>query len=508
MTAIATTTTTVEQPDTTPGAAIEPLHRFVVAIAAVKVAFFIAIAGVWGIHRDEFYYLAGGRRLDWGYVDHPPITPLLYRIGETLFGSSQVGLHTMPALLAGVLVIVGALLARELGGGRTAQVISAMGVAVAPMFLTTSHFLSTVTVDILLWSIGLLLFARLLRTRDERLWLAIGTVAAIGLLNKNTMVFWGIGIVAGLLLTKDRSLLRSRWLVAGGCIAAVAMVPYLLWEVHYHWPTIEFLRSLQTHTDDISNPILYFPYQLVLLGPILTIVWMPGLIWLLRSDRGRAFRPLGVGYLVLLLLLFVLRGKAYYVASWYPALLAAGSVRLESMGRRSLRTYASVLVIAGITAAPFALPLVPSDSSAARFIADSNGELGEMVGWDDMAQQVADVAHSLPADERTQLTILTENYSEAGAIEYWRSSLDVPQPIARQNSYWLWGFGPAHENGTVVAVGFRREELTPFFADVQLAANVTNTAGIHNNEFGAEIVICRGQRVPWAEIWPQIKQFN
>ena len=123
-----------EQPPTA------PLPRIVIAVAAAKTAFFIATSGMWGIHRDEFYYLAGGRRLDWGYVDHPPITPLLYRIGEIVFGSSQVGLHTMPALLAGVLVVVAALLARELGGGRTAQIIAAMGVAVAPMFLTTSHF--------------------------------------------------------------------------------------------------------------------------------------------------------------------------------------------------------------------------------------------------------------------------------------------------------------------------------------------------------------------------------
>jgi hypothetical protein len=399
-------------------------------------------------------------------------------------------------------------LARELGGGRRAQIIAAMGVAVAPMFLTTSHFTSTVTVDILAWSIGLLVLARLLRTRDERLWIALGVIAGIGLLNKNTMLFWGIGIAGGLLFTKDRSLLRSRWLLGGLLIAALAMVPYLMWQAEFDWPTIEFLRSLQSHTDDISNPVLYVPFQLVLLGPLLTIIWIPGLLWLLRSEEARPFRAIGAGYLVVLVLLFVLRGKAYYVASWYPALFAAGSVRLEAVGRRSVRTYALLLVVAGLTAAPFALPLVPSDSSAARFITGQNDELGEMVGWDDMAQQVADVAHSLPVDEQAKLTILTENYSEAGAIEYWRASLGLPQPIARQNSYWLWGYGPAHENGTVVAVGFRREELTPYFDDIQLARTVTNGAGIHNKEYGAEIVVCHGQRLPWSEIWPRIKQFN
>jgi hypothetical protein len=487
---------------------IARVDRAVFVIAGAKTAFFLAIAGMWGIHRDEFYYLAGGRRLDWGYVDHPPVTPLLYRIGDILFGSSQVGLHIIPALLAGVLVIVAALLARELGGGRVAQILSALGVAVAPMFLTTSHFTSTVTVDILLWSIGLLLLTRLLRTRDERLWLAIGVVAAVGLLNKNTMLFWGIGVAGGLLATNDRSLLRSRWLIGGTLIAVVPMLPYLAWQAHYDWPTIEFLRSLQSHTDDISNPILYFPYQLVLLGPLLSLVWVPGLLWLLRSDEARRFRAIGIGYLVVLVLLFFLRGKAYYVGSWYPALFAAGSVRLERIGRRSLRTYVLYLVIAGLTAAPFALPLVPSESSAASFIAGQNTELGEMLGWDDMAQQVADVAHALPADEQARLTILTQNYSEAGAIELWRGSLGLPQPISGQNSYWLWGYGPAHENGTVVSVGLRRDELEPFFSDVEPAGTITNREGIHNKEYGNPIFVCRGQRVSWADIWPRIKNFG
>ena len=500
-------TVTIERPEVA-AATTAPLARAVFLIAGIKTAFFLSIAGVWGIHRDEFYYLAGGRRLDWGYVDHPPVTPLLYRVGDVLFGSSQVGLHVMPAILAGILVVVAALLARELGGGRESQIIAALGVTVAPMFLTTSHFTSTVTVDILLWSIGLLLVTRLLRTRDERLWPAIGVVAAIGLLNKNTMLFWGIGVAGGLLATKDRALLRSRWLVGGLAVAGVAMVPYLLWQVEYDWPTIEFLRSLQSHTDDISNPILYFPYQLVLLGPLLSLIWVPGLVWLLRSEEARRFRAVGIGYLVVLLLLFVLRGKAYYVGSWYPALFAAGSVRLEWVGRRSLRTYVIVLAIAGATSAPFALPLVPSDSAAARFIAGQNTELAEMIGWDDMAQQVADVVHGLPAQEQADVTILTQNYSEAGALELWRSELDVPQPIAVQNSYWLWGYGPARQDGTVVAVGFEREELAPFFDDIQLAGNVTNAVGIDNKETGNEIVICRGQRLPWAELWPKLKVFS
>ena len=503
-----TATAAIERPTSATTLGLPPLARAVLLIAAAKTAFFLAIANVWGIHRDEFYYLAGGRRLDWGYVDHPPVTPLLYRIADIVFGSSQVGLHTIPAVFAGALVVTGALLARELGGGRKAQVIAALGIAIAPFFVGTSHFLSTVSVDILMWSIGLLLVARLLRTHDTRLWIAIGVVGGVGLLNKNTMVFWAIGVVGGILVTHDRQLLRSRWLVAGALIAGVMQVPYLAWQIQHDWPTLEFLRSLQSHTDDISNPLLYFPFQFVLLGPVLVAVWLPGLLWLLRSPDARRFRSLGTGFLVVLVLIFVLRGKAYYPASWYPALFAAGAVRIEAREGWSLRAWTLLIALTTLPAMFFAIPLVPSDSAFAKTAVGADVELGELLGWDDMARQVAGVAHSLPADERTELTILTENYSEAGAIEYWRSSLDVPQPIARQNSYWLWGFGPAHENGTVIAVGFARSELTPFFSDIQLAGKVTNDEGIHNKEFGAEIVICRGQKVPWSEIWPKLKQFN
>lgn len=501
-------TAVVDHPTSIAPTQLAPLSRAVYVIAGIKTAFFLAIAGVWGIHRDEFYYLAAGRRLDWGYVDHPILTPLLYRIDVTLFGDSQYGLHVLPALIAGVTVIVAVFLARELGGGRFAQVLTALSVAVAPFFVGTGHFLSTVSVDILMWSIGMLLLARLLRTRDQRLWLAIGLVGGIGLLNKNTMAFWAIGVVGGLLLARDWAMLRSRWFFAGIGLSIAMQVPYLLWQTHHDWPTIEFLRSLQSHDDLVSNPLAYFPLQVLLLGPALAWVWIPGVRWLLREEKTRPYRALAFGYLVVLVLLFVLRGKAYYVASWYPALFAAGAVRLESVSRWSLRKWCTVILATGLPAVFFAVPVVPSSSSLAEVAVSQDVELGEMLGWHDMAQQVADVAHSLPIDEQTRLTILTENYSEAGAIEFWRSSLHVPQPISRQNSYWIWGYGAAPDDGTVIAVGFARSELEPFFTDIELAGNVTNDEAIHNKEFGAEIVICRGQRVPWSQMWPLIKQFN
>ncbi len=92
------------------------MNRSVWIIAAATMVFHLATATIYGYHRDEFYYLASGRRLAWGYVDHPPITPLLYRAADRIFGHSELGLRVTPALFHGLVVVLVALLARELGG--------------------------------------------------------------------------------------------------------------------------------------------------------------------------------------------------------------------------------------------------------------------------------------------------------------------------------------------------------------------------------------------------------
>src|SRR3954447_21231494 len=142
--------------------ALTPLSNWTWAIAGAVVVFHLATANIYGYHRDEPYYLASGRRLAWGYVDHPPLTPFLYRVSDTLFGSSQFGLRVLPAFLHGGIVLLTALLARELGADIRGQVVAALAAAVAPMLLTTGHFLGTVTPEIAAWLGITLVVVRLL----------------------------------------------------------------------------------------------------------------------------------------------------------------------------------------------------------------------------------------------------------------------------------------------------------------------------------------------------------
>ena len=477
----------------------------VAVIALVKIAFHLGTANIYGLHRDEFYYLAGGRRLAWGYVDHPPGTPFLYRVGETVFGDSQLGLHVMPALVGALLAVLAALVARELGGGRRAQAFTAFAVAASPMSLITSHFLSTVSVEIVAWTAATWLVIRLLRTGDVRLWVAIGAVVGLGLLDKHSVLFWVAGMSAGFLLTPARRLLRTPWLVAGVVVAGVIVAPHVAWQIDHGWPTLEFLRHLRQRTSSAENLIEFLPQQLGIIGVVSCVVWIPGVRWLF-SGRNR-WRPVAIAWIGVLVLVLLARGKPYYVGPIYPALLAAGAVVVESRWTvQGLRRFAALVLVTEALWAPMFIPLLPASALETVPLDKVNKDLGGMLGWHRVATTVASVYHSLPADEQAGAIVFTSDYSEAGAVEYWRGSLGLPQPISGHNNYWYWGYGDGHV-GTTVFVGYPESFVRRFFTDVRVGAVLKGPA-LDDQEVGVRIWVCRGQRRPWAAIWPELKHFE
>ena len=55
-------------------------------VATVAAVVHLAVATRYGWHRDEFYYVICGRHPAWGYVDQPPLTPLLGAFAAALPG--------------------------------------------------------------------------------------------------------------------------------------------------------------------------------------------------------------------------------------------------------------------------------------------------------------------------------------------------------------------------------------------------------------------------------------
>jgi hypothetical protein len=481
------------------------------AVAAVLVAVELACAGRYGYHRDELYFLEASRHLAWGYVDQPPLTPALAALARTAFGDSLLGLRLLPALAVGALTVVGGLLAREFGGGRAAQLLAAACVAGPSVVIAVGHLHSTTTYDLLCSAVVLLLLARLLRTRDVRLWPLVGLAVGVGLENKPSMAqLAGVGLVALLADREGRRLLATPWLLAGAAVALALWAPYLAWQAGHGWPQLDIFADLRQEDGGLGAGLAFLPLQPVMTNPLLTPVWVAGLWWLLRDRQGRPWRPVAVAYLLLVAFYVVVGGKPYYAAGFYPALFAAGAVwlaRRREPGGLPLRRLLPAVAVAAALPLPLLLPVLPV--STINTVSAVNEDAGETYGWPTYAAQVLAVRGSLPAGEQAKVVAVTGNYGEAGALERYGGAWGRQAVFSGHNSYWFWG--PPHGDGSVViVVGYAqaRDLLDERFASVTLAGRLDNRHGVDNEEQGQPVWICRGLRGTWPDTWTAWRHYD
>jgi hypothetical protein len=479
------------------------------ALGLAKLALHLATDGIYGFHRDELYYLASGRHLALGYVDYPPLTPLLARLGLTLFGPSAGGLRLLSALAGAVVVVLAGLVARELGGGRFAQLLAAGAALASPLLLGSNWLFQTVTFDQLAWTVAILLTARLVRTGEPRWWLAVGLALGIGLETKYTILALGAGLLAGVLATRLRRHLRTPWPWLGALIALLIAAPNLAWQVAHGWPSLGFILSHhQDQAADFSPPV-FLALQLPLAGPLALPLWLAGWYRLLRQ---RDMRPLGVAAAVAFGI-FLVVGKDYYAGPLYPLLLAAGAVSLEALGgpgRGAVRLRAAAVAavaLNGLLLLPLALPLVPVSQLHRSHLDTARKDYADTVGWPELTDQVAAVYGALPPEQRRHATVLAANYGEAGAIDLYGPARGLPPAICPQLTYALWK--PAHvEDATVVLVGYTPEFAARYFADVEPAAAITPPDGVRTEERGLPILVAHRPRVPLDQAWPELRRLS
>ena len=488
----------------------------IAALAVAKLTLHLVTNGLYGYHRDELYYLASGNHPAFGYVDFPPFTPLVAGLDALIFGNSPWMLRLVPSLVGASLVVLAALIACELGGGRGAQILAAVSTATSLLLLGSNWLFQTVTFDQLWWIASLYVMARLLRTGDARLWLVIGGLLGLGLETKLTIIALGVGMAAALLLTTPRPQLRTRWPWLGFVVAVALWSPNLVWEHLNGWPTLEFLSghgqvigatgSMSLNFDS-GGMLAFVAFQPVLIGIVTLPLWLMGWYFLLRHPR---HRPLGVAALVAFLV-YLPVGKAYYPGPLIPVLLAAGCVQLEATAagrgwRHALRIAAIAMVVQAMVALPLLLPVVPQSSLARFGLDEARKDYADTVGWPQLVGQVAEVYDQLSPEERQTTAIVAGNYGEAGAIDLYGPALGLPAALSPQLTFWYWK--PAHVNAqTVVAVGVDESDARPLFAEVSRVASVQAVDGVRSEEVGRPILLCRGPLVPLDDIWPQARRF-
>jgi len=497
-----------------PAAGSRPPWAGIALIAAAAFAVEMAVSARYGYVRDELYFLAAGHHLAFGYVDQPPLTPLLARISAAATGNTLVGFRVLPALALAALVVATAVMSRLLGAGRTGQLLAALGAATCAEYLGAMHELTTTTPDFVCWAVTLVLVIRLLASRDPRWWVAIGAAVGVGSEAKWNIGFLVAALAAGFLATEARSLLRSRYLLLGGLIAAALAAPDLIWQAMHGWPSLDVFRALQTAAG--HNRAVYWPAQILFTGPLLTPVWAAGAVWSLRSAAARRFRPVAIACVTVIAAQFVLGGKPYYSGAAFTFLLAAGSIPLEHWAaarRPAARRITPALlagaamVIGAVVAAPIALPVLPARALHTVPLQKINYDLAETIAWPKLVALVAREYDSLPGPQRQRTTILTGNYGEAGAIDRYGPGFGLPQVYSGANNFWLWGPPPAADTAAI-AVNVDPALLRREFTSVRLVATFWNGLGVSDDEQGAQVFLATGLRSSWPQAWPAFRDYS
>ena len=508
----------------TPDPADRSTPAFVFVTALAVVALHLATGWRYGLFRDELYYLACARHLDWGYVDHPPLSIVVLAGVRGLLGDGLLAVRLVPTLLFGLLVWLAAQLARELGGGRFAQSLAALAVATAPEYLALTGFYSMNAFDLVFWAVAALLVARLARTDDVRLWRPLGLVIGVGLLNKVSVLFFAFGLAIAVLVTPFRRHLVRRELWEGVLLALLLLSPYVLWQLRHEWATLEFMRNAARYKNVALSPLRFATAQILDLHPLNAPLWLMGLGWLLFGSTGRRFRALAIVFIVTFVVLAAQHSKPYYLSPAFPMLLAAGALVVEGFSeRRSWRwvrpAWLVVLALGGAMTAPFAVPVLPVEAliayQRALGIAPTPSErnplgaldqhFADRFGWEELTREVARIYGALPAEERAKVRIVTRNYGEAGAIDYYGRSYGLPAAVSQHNNYYLWGPGPGSAE-ILIMVGWSGKELAGYFSHVEVAGRVDAPYAIPF-ETRWPIHLCRGLKAPLDEAWREGKMF-
>src|SRR5262245_53034788 len=233
-------------------------RSLILSIAAGKLLFHLSTANRYGIFRDELYYLACAEHLDWGYVDQPPMIAVLTWISVKLLGTSLLALRFLPAVAGAVLVWITGEIARELGGGRTAQALAAIAVALAPIYAVMHHWMTMNAFEPLIWMGSVWCIVRAMNRNQPRYWLAFGVLIGLGMETKYSTAFFVAGVVVGLLATSERRVLANRWFWMGAACAFLIFLPNLTWLVQHDFPFLELMANVRRSGRDIVRGPLGF----------------------------------------------------------------------------------------------------------------------------------------------------------------------------------------------------------------------------------------------------------
>jgi hypothetical protein len=483
----------------------------VFALAAVVGVLLLVTSGRYGYMGDELYFIEAGRHLSWAYFDQPALVPLLANALDALAPGSLVVLRLPATLATAAAVVVAALTAREMGGGPTAQLLTAGAAAVRNLYV--GHTLSTPAFDLLLWFVLVWLLVRWVRTRADGLLVWAGVVTAVAVNVKLLVPTLWLVVVVGVLAFGPRELLGRPLLWLGALIAAVGAAPPILWQAAHGWPQLDMSAAIAAEMNETwGGRPMFLPQLFLTAGIIVGLVLLCYGLWqLVRSPELRPYRFLGWATVSLILLVLAQNGRPNYCAGMFAVCWAAAAISIErGVAARWWRWLATwpVYLLSGVLAVFASLPVAPvSWLSAPKpyvyFVAPPLAPAE--IGWPQVAQSVAGIYRQLP--DRAHTAILTGSYMDAAALAYYGPPLGLPKPYSGSRGYSALATPPETARD-VLFVGHDSRLLTGHFANIRQVGVLDLGAGAHGISQGAQVWLATGRTEPWSVLWPKLRDLS
>lgn len=478
----------------------------------------------YGIFRDEYYYLACANRLDFGYVDHPPLSIWILGFWKMLFGDSMLVIRLVPAIVSSLSLFFMGAFTQKLGGEKSAIVIAMILFMLTPIFLGMNTIYSMNTFDFFFWILSTYLFLKIIQTENKKYWIWLGFVLGLGLLNKTSILWLGAGIFVGTIFTPLKKDLKTWYPYLAFIIAMLIFSPYIIWNFTHDFAHLEFMRNAATRKYGGLTPVTFIIDQILILNPLSILIWLPGLIFFFFRKEKITFLALGLIWLTTFLILLINgHSKGEYISAAYQILFAGGVVMIEKWSMRQKHYWvkysmAVPIILIGIFLSPFARPLLSPETfiqyqSTIGLEPPSNEGhetvfpqfYSDMFGWNELAQNVSKVYQSMPQEEREKTFVYCSNYGKAGALEYYSKKYPLPKVICPHNSYWYW-WPEIKSNSTIVIIGGEIEDHLQALDEVK-------EAGFHNTKYAMPyennliIFIGRGLKISLEEIRQTDKAF-
>ncbi|MCK7523156.1 MAG: glycosyltransferase family 39 protein [Ignavibacteriales bacterium] len=345
---------------------------------------------------------------------------IFFLFGNGLFGDTLFAIRLVPAIVSSLALFMMGIFTSRLGGGRAAIIISMLAYMLTPIFLGMNTIYSMNTFDFLFWIISAYLLLRIVQKRKKKLWIWLGVVIGLGLLNKTSMLWLSSGVFLALIFTPLRKDLKTKYPYIAALIALVIFSPFIIWNITHDFAHLEFMRNAASMKYGGLTPMSFLMDQFLILNPLAIFIWLPGIYFFFINEEGKKIKAVLFIWLATFLILLINgHSKGEYIAAAYQILFAGGAVMIEkwSSERKVWLKYSIAVpaILAGIFLSPFARPSLPLEQflkfqSALGLEPPSNeGQslnrgipqfYADMHGWEELAKNVSKVYQSLTDEER------------------------------------------------------------------------------------------------------------